>query len=106
EDAAQAIGATYKGRQAGAMGKMGCFSFLPSKNLGAFGDAGLLTTDDEALAHEVRLLRSHGAEPKYFHKRIGGNFRLDALQAAVLRVKRPHLKRWTSRRQRNEARYQ
>ena len=105
EDAAQAIGATYKGRQAGSMGKAGCFSFFPSKNLGAFGDAGLLTTNDEALAHEVRLLRNHGAEPKYFHKRIGGNFRLDALQAAVLRVKLPHLEGWTARRRENADRY-
>ena len=105
EDAAQAIGATYKGRQAGAMGAAGCFSFFPSKNLGAFGDAGLLTTNDEALAHEVRLLRNHGAEPKYLHKRIGGNFRLDALQAAVLRVKRPHLAAWTEARRRNADRY-
>jgi dTDP-4-amino-4,6-dideoxygalactose transaminase len=105
EDAAQAIGATYKGRRAGSMGRAGCFSFFPSKNLGAFGDAGLLTTDDEALAHEVRLLRNHGAEPKYFHKRIGGNFRLDALQAAVLRVKLPHLDGWTARRRENADRY-
>ncbi len=105
EDAAQAIGATYKGRQAGSMGKAGCFSFFPSKNLGAFGDAGLLTTADEALAREVRLLRNHGAEPKYFHKRIGGNFRLDALQAAVIRVKLPHLEGWTARRRENADRY-
>ena len=105
EDAAQAIGATYKGRQAGAMGTVGCFSFFPSKNLGAFGDAGMLTTNDEGLAREVRLLRNHGAEPKYFHSRIGGNFRLDALQAAVLRVKRPHLENWTEGRRLNADRY-
>ena len=105
EDAAQAIGATYTGRPAGAMGQAGCFSFFPSKNLGAFGDAGLLTTTDAALAHEVALLRNHGAEPKYFHQRIGGNFRLDALQAAVLRIKLPHLARWTAMRQANAARY-
>ena len=105
EDAAQALGAAYKGRQAGSMGKAGCFSFFPSKNLGAFGDAGLLTTGDEAFAREVRLLRNHGAEPKYFHKRIGGNFRLDALQAAVLRVKLPHLEGWSARRRENADRY-
>jgi len=105
EDAAQAIGSTYKGRHAGTMGRAGCFSFFPSKNLGAFGDAGLLTTNDEALAREVRLLRNHGAEPKYFHKRIGANFRLDALQAAVLRVKLPHLDRWSAMRVANANRY-
>jgi dTDP-4-amino-4,6-dideoxygalactose transaminase len=105
EDAAQAIGATYKGRQAGAMGTAGCFSFFPSKNLGAFGDAGLLTTNDDALAREARLLRNHGAEPKYIHQRIGGNFRLDAIQAAVLRVKRPHLAGWSEARRRNAGRY-
>jgi dTDP-4-amino-4,6-dideoxygalactose transaminase len=105
EDACQAIGATYRGRQAGSMGAAGCFSFFPSKNLGAFGDAGLVTTNDSSLAHEIRLLRNHGAEPKYFHQRIGGNFRLDAIQAAVLRVKLPHLAEWTRMRRDNAARY-
>jgi dTDP-4-amino-4,6-dideoxygalactose transaminase len=105
EDAAQAIGATCRGRPAGSMGDMGCFSFFPTKNLGAFGDAGLLTTNDERLAHEVRLLRNHGAAPRYFHKRIGGNFRLDALQAAVLRVKLPYLEGWSARRRANADRY-
>ena len=105
EDAAQAIGSTYRGRQAGSMGIAGCFSFFPSKNLGAFGDAGLVTTNDERLAGEIRLLRNHGAEHKYFHQRIGGNFRLDALQAAVLRVKLPHLDGWSARRRDNADRY-
>jgi len=105
EDAAQAIGAATGGRQAGAMGLAGCFSFFPSKNLGAFGDAGLVTTTDRALGKELRLLRNHGAEPKYYHSRIGGNFRLDALQAAVLRVKAPHLAGWTEARRRNADRY-
>jgi len=105
EDAAQAIGATCGGRQAGSFGAAGCFSFFPSKNLGAFGDGGFVTTSDDRLAHEMRLLRNHGAEPKYFHTRVGGNFRLDALQAAVLRVKLPHLGRWSEMRQRNADRY-
>jgi len=105
EDAAQAIGARYRDRQAGSMGAIGCFSFFPSKNLGAFGDAGLVTTNDASLAHELRLIRNHGAEPKYFHKRVGANFRLDAIQAAVLRVKLPHLARWTSKRRENARRY-
>jgi dTDP-4-amino-4,6-dideoxygalactose transaminase len=105
EDACQAIGARYKGRQVGSIGTIGCFSFFPSKNLGAFGDGGLVVTRDAALAREVRLLRNHGAEPKYLHKRIGGNFRLDALQAAVLRVKLPHLPEWTEKRRANARQY-
>jgi dTDP-4-amino-4,6-dideoxygalactose transaminase len=105
EDAAQAIGATYKSRPAGGIGAMGCFSFFPSKNLGAFGDAGLLTTNDDGLAKRARLLRTHGMEPKYYHHVVGANFRMDEIQAAVLRVKAPHLRAWTEGRQANAARY-
>jgi dTDP-4-amino-4,6-dideoxygalactose transaminase len=105
EDAAQAIGATYKSRPVGGIGRFGCFSFFPSKNLGAFGDAGLLTAIDEASAERARLLRTHGMKPKYHHHLVGGNFRMDALQAAVLRVKAPHLAGWTEGRRRNAARY-
>lgn len=105
EDAAQAIGAEYRGRRAGAMGHLGCFSFFPSKNLGAFGDAGAVTTNDDQLAERIRVLRMHGSKVKYHHQFVGGNFRLDALQAAVLRVKLRYLDRWTMDRQRNAADY-
>jgi dTDP-4-amino-4,6-dideoxygalactose transaminase len=105
EDAAQAIGSTYKSRPVGGIGAFGCFSFFPSKNLGAFGDAGLVTTNDPALAKRARLLRTHGMEPKYYHHLVGANFRMDALQAAILRVKAPHLAGWTEGRRRNANRY-
>ncbi|NCC37396.1 MAG: DegT/DnrJ/EryC1/StrS family aminotransferase, partial [Chloroflexia bacterium] len=105
EDAAQAIGAEYRGRRAGSIGHMGCFSFFPSKNLGGFGDGGMVTTNDPKLAERIRLLRGHGAHPKYYHRLIGGNFRLDALQAAVLRVKLKYLDGWTAARQHNAERY-
>jgi dTDP-4-amino-4,6-dideoxygalactose transaminase len=105
EDACQAIGATDRGRQAGTMGTAACFSFFPSKNLGGFGDGGLVTTNDAALATEIRAIRNHGESSRYHHQQIGGNFRLDALQAAVLRVKLPHLARWTAMRRDNSARY-
>lgn len=105
EDAAQAIGARYKSRFVGGSGDLGCFSFFPSKNLGGFGDGGLVTTNDERLAARVRMLRNHGMEPKYYHQAVGGNFRLDALQAAVLRVKLPHLETWAEARRQNAERY-
>ena len=105
EDAAQSMGAAYRGRQLGTIGDMGTYSFFPSKNLGAFGDAGLLVTNDDALAERSRLLRTHGAKPKYYHKLVGGNFRLDALQAALLAVKLPHYASYTERRRANAAYY-
>lgn len=102
EDAAQAIGTQYKdGRYVGTIGHIGCFSFFPSKNLGCFGDGGLITTNDDNLAEIIRIKRVHGGEPKYYHKVIGGNFRLDNLQAAILRVKLPHLQSWSDKRKYN-----
>ena len=105
EDAAQAIGAEYKGRRAGSIGHVGCFSFFPSKNLGAFGDGGAITTNDPDLFEHMRILRVHGGKPKYYHKFVGGNFRLDALQGAVVKVKLKYLDSWTAGRQRNAAAY-
>lgn len=105
EDAAQAIGSERNGQRAGQRGALGCFSFFPSKNLGGFGDGGMVVTNDPNLADKVTLLRGHGAKPKYYHKVVGGNFRLDALQAAVLRVKLRHLDQWTVGRQQNATIY-
>jgi len=105
EDAAQAIGAERDGRRAGSIGALGCLSFFPSKNLGAFGDAGMVLSNDDALAARVRLLRNQGQKPKYFSQLVGGNFRLDALQAAILRAKLPHLDGWTRARQLNASTY-
>lgn len=106
EDGAQAIGVQYKdGRKVGNFGDIGCFSFFPSKNLGCFGDGGLVTTNNEDLAKKLTIKRVHGGQPKYYHKVIGGNFRLDALQAAVLSVKLPHLDGWSAKRRENAALY-
>ena len=106
EDAAQAIGSEYKdGRRAGSIGHIGCFSFFPSKNLGGFGDAGMVVTNDQQLADKLYQLRVHGAEPKYYHKIIGGNFRIDALQSVVLSVKLEYLDVWTTGRQQNAKEY-
>lgn len=105
EDAAQALGAQSDAGPAGTIGELGCYSFFPSKNLGCFGDGGLVSTESAALAERVRVLRAHGSKPKYFHALIGGNFRLDALQAAILREKLPSLPAWTAARRQNAARY-
>jgi dTDP-4-amino-4,6-dideoxygalactose transaminase len=105
EDAAQSVGAEYQGRRAGSIGAIGCFSFFPTKNLGAFGDGGMLTTNDEKLAEKLRALRVHGSVERYIHKWVGKNSRLDALQAAVLEVKLDHLDEWNRGRQRNAALY-
>ncbi|QGJ69421.1 putative pyridoxal phosphate-dependent enzyme [Planctomycetales bacterium 10988] len=106
EDAAQAIGAEYRGRRAGVLGDIACFSFYPTKNLGGFGDGGMITTDDPILAERLRLLRVHGMKPRYYHKIVGINSRLDSIQAAVLNIKMPHLERWTRMRLTNAMRYQ
>jgi len=106
EDAAQAIGAEYKdGRRAGSFGGLGCFSFFPSKNLGAMGDGGMIVLSDPDLADKVRKMRVHGGHPKYYHKMIGGNFRLDSIQAGVVGVKLKYLDKWTAKRQENALRY-
>jgi dTDP-4-amino-4,6-dideoxygalactose transaminase len=105
EDAAQSMGATYRGRPVGGIGVFGMFSLFPSKNLGGFGDGGVLVTDDDDLAARARMLRAHGARPKYFHKYVGGNFRLDPLQAALLSVKLPHYEEYTAKRRANAAYY-
>ncbi len=101
EDACQSIGSKYRDRQSGHWGLAACFSFFPSKNLGAFGDAGMATTNDAAFARELRLMRAHGSEKRYYHQKVGANFRLDAIQAAVLRIKAPHLAAWTGARRAN-----
>ncbi len=105
EDAAQSITSTYKGKKAGSIGTVGCFSFFPSKNLGGVGDGGMTVTNDEALYNRLKIMRNHGANPKYYHKFIGGNFRLDPIQAAALLVKLPHLDSWSEARRRNAAYY-
>jgi len=105
EDGAQAIGAEDKGRRAGSIGHYGCFSFFPSKNLGGAGDGGMIVTNDARRAEKLQVLRGHGSKPKYHHKIIGGNFRLDAIQAAIVSAKLRHLDNWTAARQRNAARY-
>lgn len=105
EDAAQAIGAEYKGRRAGSIGHYGCFSFFPAKNLGCAGDGGMVVTNHTDRADKLKVLRLHGSKPKYFHKVIGGNFRLDTIHAAIVNVKLRHLDYWTKRRQQNAAHY-
>jgi dTDP-4-amino-4,6-dideoxygalactose transaminase len=106
EDAAQAIGADHCARRVGSIGAYGCLSFFPSKNLGAAGDGGMVVTNDDERAEKLRCLRAHGSKPKYHHKYVGGNFRLDTIQAAIVSVKLPHLDGWTEQRNRNAERYE
>src|SRR4051812_24122749 len=105
EDAAQSISATYKGRRAGSIGTAGCFSFFPSKNLGGVGDGGMIVTNDPQLYERLGVMRNHGSKPKYYHRYVGGNFRLDPIQAAVLLVKLGHLDAWSEARRRHAAYY-
>ncbi|MDD5010727.1 MAG: DegT/DnrJ/EryC1/StrS family aminotransferase [Phycisphaerae bacterium] len=105
EDAAQSISSTYKGKKAGSIGTCGCFSFFPSKNLGGIGDGGMVVTNDEKLYHMIFIMRNHGSEPKYYHKFVGGNFRLDPIQAAALLVKLPYLDEWSAARRKNAEYY-
>ena len=105
EDAAQSIGSTYKGRKAGSIGTYGCFSFFPSKNLGGVGDGGMVVTNDPSLGERAQIMRNHGSKPKYYHKFVGGNFRLDPIQAVVLLVKLKYLPQWHEGRRRNAAYY-
>ncbi|MBC2715000.1 MAG: DegT/DnrJ/EryC1/StrS family aminotransferase [Desulfobacteraceae bacterium] len=105
EDAAQAIGSEYQKKRAGSMGDFGCFSFFPSKNLGGFGDGGIVTTNSEDQYDNLKILRVHGGHPKYYHSQIGGNFRLDALQAAIVSIKLKYLDQWTKTRQENAEKY-
>ncbi|KAF0093578.1 MAG: DegT/DnrJ/EryC1/StrS aminotransferase [Puniceicoccaceae bacterium 5H] len=105
EDAAQSLGARYEGKMAGSIGEVGCYSFYPTKNLGGFGDGGMVVTQDEALADKLVWLRNHGMNPRYYHRYVGGNFRMDAIQAALLRVKLPHLESYHDARREHAAAY-
>jgi len=105
EDAAQSIGSIYKGKKSGSIGTLGCFSFFPSKNLGGIGDGGMIVTNDQKFYDRMIIIRDHGQQPRYYYKYIGGNFRLDPIQAAALSVKLPHLEKWSQQRRQNAAYY-